>query len=132
MNVTPVPDYLPPAKPPAGAPAPAPGAPPPQPQPVQGIGANYVEDTKGDPRQPGKPQGYGHRDDLGIRPGMQMIAQDYPTGCSYWGLDFPQGGGPKGSTVKIDVTWKGAIVDTCNGDAELQAKEWSWTFNAAI
>lgn len=133
MNGTPITDYRPPPAPAPGAAAPAPGAPPPAPIPVHGINAaNFIEDTVGDANRPRNPQGYGHRNDLALRPEMKRIAQDYPGGCSYWGMDFPQGAVPKGTTMAINLTFKGEIWDTCNNNAVLLSNQWTWIFNGVV
>jgi hypothetical protein len=125
-DISPVTDYVP-------APGPvAPGAGPLL-APVHGLNAaNFVEDTVGDPNQPGNPLDYGRRNNIAPRPGGKWVPQDYPNACTYWGMDWPGNlaSVPKGATLAINVTFEGAILDTCNADAVVKGPNlWTWTFN---
>lgn len=129
VDISPVTDYAPVAGPPG------PAGPPP-PAPVQGVNAGgFVEDTIGDPTRPGDPMSFGRRNNMGFRPGLDSFTpQDYPTPCSYWALDAPGLGSffPTGTTVAINITFRGRIIDTCNGNAVLRERDWTWNFNQVV
>ena len=78
FNISPIMDYRaapPPPAPPPGAPAP----PPLPPIPIRGLRPNrFVEDSLGDPAQPGKPLRYGRRNPGGPRRSGKYLLESYP------------------------------------------------------
>jgi hypothetical protein len=119
VDVTPVTDYAPP---PAGPVAP--GAPPPAPVPIKGVNATtWVEDSTGVPTRPGNPSRYGPRAQA------KDGTQDYPTVCTYWGLDSPQAGIPTGTRFTINMNFRGLIRDVCRNVDSKGPNEWNWVTN---
>jgi len=47
------------------------------------------------------------------------------SGAQYIGNDIPGFNGPAGTFVKVDVDFRGQIVDVCNGGTVLSSREWT-------
>jgi len=94
-----------------------------------GVIPNFVEDTKGKPKSPGKPAAFGHKPSR--NPGHDGYDDN---GCGGWASDFPSytslisPPGARKITVDIDVTFQGCIIDTCKNTVA-QSKEWKWKHN---
>ena len=47
------------------------------------------------------------------------------SGAEYLGRDEPRGVGPPGTFYKIDVDFRGQLIDVCNGGTVLFTREWT-------
>ena len=94
------------------------------PRPAAGSASdNYLED--GIPSPPsGTNVYYGHRSE-GSTDSTDTYLPDRATGCQYRGNDFPGITASAGTTVTIDLDFRGQAVDTCNTNACVQQNDWT-------
>jgi hypothetical protein len=94
------------------------------PRPAAGSASdNYLED--GIPSPPsGTNVYYGHRSE-GSTDSTDTYLPDRATGCQYRGNDFPGLTAGTGTTVTIDLDFRGQAVDTCNMNNCVQQNDWT-------
>lgn len=90
---------------------------------------NFREDGQA-ATNPGNPFGtdltYGHRNAaVGNGNRNDMYVPKRRTGDQYVGHDEPGGTGEAGTFFKIDVDFRGQVVDVANGETVLATKEWT-------
>ncbi|MET7474884.1 hemopexin repeat-containing protein [Streptomyces sp. NPDC005648] len=74
---------------------------------------------------------YGHRNaSVGNGNRNDMYLLDRRSGAEYVGRDTPGGNGPAGIFFKIDVDFRGQLIDVCNGGTVLFTRE--WTVNCSV
>ena len=87
---------------------------------------NFNEDCL---RNPGTSNTYyGHRDEakntIASTSDEYTNPNDRKTGCNYDGVDTPQMPARAGVSVRLNVTFRGQIIDTCDGNAIKKTTEW--------
>ncbi|MBO0914313.1 hemopexin repeat-containing protein [Streptomyces laculatispora] len=72
---------------------------------------------------------YGHRPRPTATVDLNDLYQPFPrrTGCTYTGRDTPSMKSPQGAFIRMDIDFRGRVIDTCNGGAVLQQNEWTVT-----
>ncbi|WP_406458011.1 hemopexin repeat-containing protein [Streptomyces sp. NBC_00876] len=70
---------------------------------------------------------YGHRTGPTATVDVNDVYQPFPrrTGCAYTGHDTPMTQAAPGAFIRIDVDFRGRVIDTCNGGAVLQQSDWT-------
>jgi hypothetical protein len=69
---------------------------------------------------------YGHRNaSVGNDNRNDMYLLKRRSGAEYLGRDEPRGVGPPGTFYKIDVDFRGQLIDVCNGGTVLFTREWT-------
>lgn len=69
---------------------------------------------------------YGHRNaSVGNGNVNDMYVPKRRSGAQYVGRDTPQGTGAAGTFFKIDVDFRGQLIDVCNGGTVLFTREWT-------
>ncbi|HVR47270.1 MAG TPA: IPT/TIG domain-containing protein [Candidatus Binatia bacterium] len=103
------------------------------PRPAAGAASdNFREDGLVTP-DPGMNVWYGHRAEPITTDTTDIYQQpDRATGCQYRGNDFPGYAGLPGTTVSIDLDFRGQVIDTCNGNAVVQQIEWTVTCSGTL
>jgi hypothetical protein len=105
-----------------------------RPRPFPGaLDDNFREDGMSASKSPfGVDMHYGHRDaSFGNKNLMDIYLPTRRAGAQYEGRDAPGlVDGPSGSTFKIDIDFRGQLIDTCNGGAVLSSHE--WTVNCSL
>jgi len=88
---------------------------------------NFREDGMTASRSPhGVDMHYGHRDAIyGNRNLRDLYVPLRRSGAQYIGNDIPGLSAPAGTFFKIDVDFRGQIVDVCNGGTVLRSREWT-------
>jgi hypothetical protein len=74
---------------------------------------------------------YGHRSE-GSSDTTDQYLPDRATGCQYRGNDFPGITSAVGTTVSIDLDFRGQAIDTCNGNAVSQQNDWTVTCSGTL
>ena len=102
------------------------------PRPAAGAAAdNFIEDGLVSPPA-GMNVYYGHRSETVTTDSTDMYSPDRPTGCQYRGNDFPGLAGSVGTSVTVDLDFRGQAVDTCNAGAAVQQNEWTVTCSGTL
>ncbi|MEU0084734.1 hemopexin repeat-containing protein [Streptomyces sp. NPDC006274] len=69
---------------------------------------------------------YGHRNaSVGNENRNDMYLVKRRSGTEYLGRDTPGGAGPPGTFYRIDVDFRGQLIDVCNGGTVLFTREWT-------
>jgi hypothetical protein len=91
-----------------------------------GLTSTYKEDGQ---QRGGRTERFGHRAHAQVlRQGLEdRYLPDRPTGCEYklrdtWGLRGTSR--PTGLLVRIDITYRGRIIDTADGDSVVKTLHW--------
>ncbi|HEX8742792.1 MAG TPA: IPT/TIG domain-containing protein [Thermoleophilaceae bacterium] len=92
---------------------------------------NFLEDGLSPP-QAGMNVFYGHRSETITTDATDQYLPDRPNGCQYRGNDSPFVSGPIGATFTLDLDFRGQIIDTCNGNAVKETREWTVTCNGTF
>jgi hypothetical protein len=74
---------------------------------------------------------YGHRSE-GSTDSTDKYLPDRATGCQYRGNDFPGLTSAVGTSVSVDVDFRGQAIDTCNGNTAVQQNEWTVTCSGTL
>lgn len=74
---------------------------------------------------------YGHRSE-GSTDTTDTYLPDRATGCQYRGNDFPGLTASTGTTVAVDLDFRGQAIDTCNASACVQQNEWTVTCSGTL
>ncbi len=103
------------------------------PRPAAGAASdNFLEDGLVSPPA-GMNVHYGHRAEPVTTDTTDMYQQpDRPTGCQYRGNDFPGLTASPGTTVMVDLDFRGQAIDTCNANACVQQNEWTVTCSGTL
>ncbi len=103
------------------------------PRPAAGAASdNFIEDGLVSPPA-GMNVHYGHRSEPVTTDTTDLYQQpDRATGCQYRGNDFPGLAGSAGTSVTVDLDFRGQAIDTCNGGTTVQQNEWTVTCSGTL
>jgi hypothetical protein len=102
-----------------------------QPRPAAGAASdNFLEDGLTAPGS-GDNVYYGHRSE-GSSDTTDQYLPDRANGGQYRGNDFPGITSAVGTSVSIDLDFRGQAIDTCNANAVSQQNEWTVTCSGTL